>query len=204
MENDIHERTGDISLEDLSRITHDGLAGIDSETSGLDWRHDELALVQIASAGEVYIVYLNDKRPTQLVTLLENIDVLKVFHHALFDLRFFDHRWSIEPQNIACTKVCSKIVQPDAESHSLKPLLRSYFGLDLERESALSNWFDRPLTDKQLRYAANDVLHLQRLLGKLEETGRSKGLEQLINAAFSFIPWRLKLDMAGLGDVFEY
>jgi ribonuclease D len=180
----------------------------DVETTGLDWRQDQLATCQLF-AEEVGVVVVKELAscPERLAALLEDPAVEKVFHHAPFDLRFMVSRWGVRPASIRCTKVASKILVPDApnEAHSLQRLASRYLGISLAKGSVrTSDWTTAELTEEQLAYAAGDVLHLPALLNvMLAELDRTN-LRCLYDSCCAFLPARVPLELGGYPDVFAY
>lgn len=178
----------------------------DIETSGLDWRNDRIGICQLHVPNEpVAIIKVGNSPPNKLVSLLSDASVRKVFHHAMFDLRFMSYHWKVLPQNIACTKIASTLLDVENErKHSLQRVLQQYLGVVIDKNERLSNWLSAELTDEQISYAAKDVLYLLRLLQVLEHQLKSKGLLELAHACFAYIPARVRLDILGYGDVYTY
>lgn len=197
---------GDLPPSALQEATRASSIGVDIETSGLDWATDQIFVVQILIPGEdIHLVQVERSQPpAAIIQLLEDASVKKVFHHAMFDLRFMVHHWKACPRNIACTKVASKIVQPEREKHSLKDLLQERIGVAISKAQQQSDWSKKTLSDEQIQYAAKDVLFLPALLDHLLEDLRSVQREQEVNASFEYIPVRVRLDLLGSGDVFTY
>lgn len=204
---DIVKVRGDIDTAFFLRVRAEGSIAWDVETTGLDWRSDRLGTVQLAlPSGSVCVVQLEtDRVPANLLTLLEMPSVRKIFHFAPFDLSFMVNEWRAKPQNVACTKVLSKIVRPNAASHSLKALLENVLGVRIEKSSVrVSNWAAFSLSDAQFEYAANDVIHLHRLFDELMKVAVSSGVATLAERSFDYLPTRVLTDMRGSGDVFAY
>lgn len=155
------------------------IVGIDIETNGLDARNHVIKSIQVygrykfeeMNYDHVIILRDFDILPKRLKYLLEEAKIMKIFHHAPFDLEFIMRTWGIIPQNVVCTKVAAKLLDPKREKskHSLKDLLLHYLGIDLEKAMALSDWGAKELTQKQIEYAADDVLHLPLLLKTIEQ-----------------------------------
>jgi ribonuclease D len=182
---------------------------MDTETTGLNWRSDRLALCQV-HAPEVgtALVQLDDVPPPErLVSLLGDPTVTKVFHHAPFDLRFMLSAWGGVARNVACTKVASKVLHPrDPNSeHSLDSLLRARLGVTLDKGAVrTSDWTARSLTAEQVAYAAGDVEYLldlhDDLVAELEVTGRAA----VYAACRAYLTTQVELSLLGLEDAFAY
>jgi ribonuclease D len=179
----------------------------DIETSGLDWRLDRIATCQLHVAGMgTEVIVLDGAVPERLRDLLNTDRVIKVFHHAPFDLRFMRFHWKIAPRNVACTKILSKILRPDADprEHSLKPVLARYLGVEMDKTQQTSNWLAASLSQEQIAYAARDVEFLLPLLGRLMDDARANGVADLAETTFAYLPTRVDTDIRGCGDVFAY
>ncbi|MGZ5440782.1 MAG: ribonuclease D [Thermoanaerobaculia bacterium] len=178
----------------------------DIETSGLEWRSDRIGLCQLhGDDGTVSLVQIEGKPPQRLIKLLEDSSVKKVFHHAMFDLRFMAHRWSAQPQNIACTKIAAKLLFPQQpESQKLEALLRRLLGVKLDKSEQRSNWIASLYSPGQIDYAVGDVLYLLRLFDVLVVRLRDAGRQTLAEQCFAHIPTRVQLEIGGFGDVFVY
>ena len=197
---------GDIPQNILEVISKKGVVACDIETSGLDWKECEIGTFQVLCPGSSpLIVIVNHSVPSNLCLMLEDVAINKVFHHAIFDLRFIIEKWQIRPSCISCTKIASKLLDPSGQSnHSLKPLLQKYLGVTINKDEQRSDWLSPNLSVDQIRYAVTDVMYLIDLLGVLEGELRSKGLLELAHACFKHIPTRAKLDLLGYTDLYTY
>jgi ribonuclease D len=200
--------SGDLPLELASAFANCPLVGWDIETSGLDWRGDRIGTCQIfAEELGAVVVSLSDETPVRLTGLLEDARVVKVFHHAPFDLRFMAYAWGAQPASIRCTKVASKLLNPQApnEVHSLQNLAGRFLGVRLSKGPVrTSNWSAATLSAEQIDYAANDVIHLPSLLNALEHSLQEDGLDELYEQCCAFLPARVALELGGYPDVFAY
>jgi len=198
--------SGDISESFAKKVTTNGIFSCDLETSGLDWRSERIGLVQIFSPGLDVVVFKPEakKTPNRLIRLLNDPAILKIFHHAMFDLRFITYHWKAKPANIGCTKIASKILQPDRESHSLAVLLKDYLNIIVDKTSQKSDWLSWDLTELQLAYAKADVAHLPDLFAKLMSELKQQDKAELAQNCFDHLKTRVALELGGYGDVFAY
>ena len=82
---------------------------VDTELHGLTMNRDQICLVQLCDQEE-QVCLVRPKRGagySRLKALMENKDVLKVFHFALTDVAFFQTSLNIEVTPFCCTKVMS-------------------------------------------------------------------------------------------------
>jgi ribonuclease D len=194
-------------LPDLSRYA--GPVAIDTETMGLNHRRDRLCVVQLSPGdGSADVVQIPAGAPAapNLVRLLIDPGVLKIFHFARFDLAALAHAFGVMPAPVFCTKIASRLARTYTDRHGLKDLTRDVLGIDVSKQQQLSDWGAEDLTDAQLAYAASDVLHLHALRDRLEAMLAREGRTELAQACFRFLPDRARLDLAGWAeeDIFAH
>lgn len=202
----VEVRSGDISPLLKEAIEEAHVAAVDIETSGLDWRSDSIASIQVAIPGgnvEVVRISSDSPRPGLLSAVLEDGNVLKVFHHAMFDLRFMCSAWSIAVVHVACTKIAAKLLRENGASTSLADLTKHYLGVDLDKSEQVSDWHADSLSLSQIQYAANDVRYLHSLLHSLLRELEISERDDLVRRCFDFIPTQVELDLLEC-DVFRY
>lgn len=200
-------QSGDLSVASLAHAQAVGRVAWDIETSGLSYRAEDIETCQIAVGHDIVIVKLErDVTPHNLRRLMADPAVLKIFHHAPFDLRFMAYKWGVQPRSVACTKIAAKILWPgrDSSEYSLKPLLEEVLGVFIDKGQQVSDWSRPVLTPEQLAYAANDVRFLTDLYDQLIAMATARGLSDAVNASYAYLPTRVQLDVDGAGDVFAY
>jgi ribonuclease D len=145
------------------------------------------------------------KRPPNLAAVLGDPSIRKIFHHAMFDLRFLCYHWGVTAENIACTKIASKLLDPEkTQGHTLTTLVRQYLGVTLDKGSRRSDWLTWGLSPGQLKYAGNDVVYLPDLLEALLEELQKKDRLNLALRCFAHIPTQVQLEIQGFKDVYAY
>ena len=182
---------------------------IDTETLGLNPHRDRLCLVQLSSGdGTAHLVKFNGETydAPRLKALLTDPTVLKIFHFARFDIAVLEQYLGVETSPIYCTKIASKLVRTYTDRHGLKDLAGELLGVELSKQQQSSDWGAVKLSDSQMAYAANDVLHLHAIKEKLDQMLAREGREAFAGAAFSFLGTRAKLDLAGFeeDDIFAH
>ncbi|MDF3606937.1 ribonuclease H-like domain-containing protein [Paracoccus sp. DMF-8] len=179
------------------------VVAIDTETMGLDPRRDRLCLVQMSSGdGAAHLVQIarDQREAPNLVRMLADPDVLKLFHYGRFDIAALEAAFGVVTAPVWCTKIASKMVRTFTDRHGLKYLLSELVGVDISKQQQTSDWGAADLTDAQLEYAASDVLYLHRLKAELERRLEREGRTGLAQACFDFLPARAHLDLMGWGD----
>ena len=188
-------------LPDLS--AYGDSVAIDTETQGLNPHRDRLCLVQLSpgdGSADIVQVAAGQTEAPNLVRLLADPNVTKIFHFARFDLAVLYLAFGVMPQPVYCTKIVSRLVRTYTDRHGLKDLVREVLGIELSKQQQSSDWGAASLTDSQLAYAASDVLHLHTLRDKLDAMLAREGREELAAACFGFLPARARLDLGGWAD----
>jgi ribonuclease D len=199
-------RNHDMAYADCTKAANFNAVALDTETSGLNWKTERIALCQLSFPDDsVTVVRINENIPQLLCDLLTNDSIKKVFHHAVFDLRFMVYHWRVSPKNIACTKIASKLLNPSGtHGHGLRDLLWRHLNVSINKDEQVSDWFADQLSESQIAYAARDVVYLLSLLKSLELKLNEKGLLGLAHACFDHIPARVRLDILGYEDPYGY
>jgi ribonuclease D len=171
---EIIDRLGD--LEALARdLLREDLIAVDTEADSFYHYFDKTCLVQIATRKSCYLIDpLALGGPAELAPLgpvFESPKIRKVFHAAEYDIFVLKRDCGFTFSNLFDTMVSAQLL--GYPSIGLAALIQHHFGINVPKDEQRSDWSRRPLTDKQLKYAAGDVLYLIRLAQKLE-----KALEQ--------------------------
>ena len=180
----------------------------DSETMGLNPKRDKLCLVQISNGDEIcHLVKIDliKKKPRNLINVLKNNKIQKIFHFARFDITVFKHNFKINIKNIYCTKIASKLVRTYTDKHGYKDLCNELLNKNISKSEQSSDW-GGDLTKEQQKYAATDVLYLHRIRDKLDKMLIREKRVKLAKACFDFIEHRTDLDISGWAeqDIFKH
>ena len=178
------------------------VVAIDTEAMGLNPHRDRLCVVQLSSGdGNAHVVQLGeDYICPNLVALLEDGNVVKLFHYARFDMAMMTRWLGAMPSPVWCTKIASRLARTYTDRHGLKDLARELAGVDMSKAQQSSDWGADTLSEAQLQYAAADVLHLHVLKDVLTTMLNREGRLELALACFDFLPVRAMLDLEGWGD----
>jgi ribonuclease D len=198
---------GDVPKAFLNAARKHGIVAWDIETSGLDWRSQRIGLCQllVRDHGLSLVRIKKNKKPPNLSAILADPSIRKIFHHAMFDLRFLCYHWDVPAENIACTKIASKLLDCDrTQQHTLTALLDRYLGVALDKGSRKSDWLTWGLSAEQLKYAGNDVVYLPNLLDALLKELEKKARLDLALRCFAHIPTQVQLEIQGFKDIYGY
>jgi len=195
-------------LPDLSNYQVDAVA-IDTETLGLNPHRDRLCVVQISpgdGTADVIQIERGQKAAPNLVRLLGDDSITKLFHYARFDLAVLYNAFGVMPEPVFCTKIASRLTRTYTDRHGLKDICNELLGVSLSKAQQSSDWAAETLTPEQLEYAASDVLYLHRLREVLAKRLARENRTEIANACFRFLPTRARLDLLGWpeDDIFAH
>ena len=178
------------------------LIAVDGEFMGLNIRRDPLCLIQISSGNsDAHIVQFNREnyQAPNLVKLLTNENITKIFHYGRADMAHIKHYLKTETNNILDTKIASKLARSYSDNHSLKTLIKEFINIDISKQFQNSD-FGGELTPAQLKYCANDVIYLHKIHNELKKILERENRIQLYNDCLKFLKTRVDLDLALFRD----
>ena len=198
MSNNIQLYKGDIpeNLNLGNRIAVDG------EFMGLNVRRDPLCLIQLSSGNsEAHIVQFdrNNYKAPNLVKLLSDEKITKLFHFSRADLAHIKYYLKTETNNILDTKIASKLARSYSDNHSLKTLIKEFVNVDISKQFQSSD-FGGELSPAQLKYCANDVIYLHKIHNDLETILKRENRIDLYEKCLNFLNTRVELDLANFKD----
>ena len=180
------------------------VVAIDCETMGLNPHRDRLCVVQMSSGdGDAHLVQVEKGQTSapNLARMLEDPNVLKLFHFGRFDIAAMYNAFGALAAPVYCTKIASKLIRTYTDRHGLKNLLQELLDVDISKHQQMSDWGAAELTKAQLDYAASDVLYLHALREKLNNRLEREGRMDMAQACFDFLPTRARLDLAGWPEI---
>ena len=144
--------------------------GVDTETEGLDFTCDKMIMFQIGDEESQFVIDTRVVDIEPLRHILEDPNIIKVFHNAKFDYKFIK-KWS----NITCEGVYDTFLTErvlncgkDGVKYGLKDVCKKYLNVELDK--AVRNQFIglkvQPYREDQIVYGAKDVLYLLGILDK--------------------------------------
>ena len=175
---------------------------VDSEFSGLNVNRDKLYLVQISTGNnDAHIIQLNRENydAPNLKKILSNKNIEKIFHYARADLAFIKKYLNINVENVSCTRTMSRLARSYSDQHSLKALIKEFLGIEISKQQQSSD-FGGKLSDKQLTYAAKDVIYLHKISSALKEILIREKRYELYTSAMKYLQTRVDLDLASFTE----
>jgi ribonuclease D len=167
-----------------ARLSQADFVAVDTEFMRENTFWPDLCLIQIADDKEAAAI--DPKAPgldlTPLLDLLvDNEDVLKVFHAGGQDLEIIFNITGKTPHPMFDTQIASMALS-QGEQIGYSNLVEAWLGLHLDKGARFTDWARRPLDKRQIDYAIGDVTHLAEIfpmmLAELRKTGRGAWLNQ--------------------------
>tara|TARA_A100001234_G_C12558140_1_gene356179 strand:+ start:268 stop:885 length:618 start_codon:yes stop_codon:yes gene_type:complete len=185
--------------EDLD-LSNEKFIGLDNEALGLVLGRDPLTLVQLGlESKNFYLVKLNREtyKAPNLIKVLSNNNTQFIMHYARQDLLWLKFHLKVQPKNIFCTKVASKIARTASSYHGYKDLVKELCGKDISKKEQQSDWGDPNLSEKQIKYAASDTEHLFEIRKKLINMMEREKRIKLFEKSMGVIPVLVDMEIAG-------
>ena len=189
--------------EDLPQdidLSNEKVIGIDNEALGLVLGRDPLTLVQLGlESKKFYLIKLNREtyKAPNLVKVLSNPSTEFVMHYARQDLMWLKYHLKVEPKNIFCTKLASKIARTASNTHGYKDLVKELCGKDISKKEQQSDWGNPNLSQKQISYAAQDTEYLFEIKNKLIKMLIREKRMDLFKKCMKVIPVMVDMEISG-------
>ena len=161
---------------------HRGAASVavDTEFRRRDTFFPIVALVQLCWGDKAYLIDpLQVGQADPLRELLSNSTQTKLIHSASEDLEVFAHWLGVLPSPLFDTQRAAALLGMGS-GMSYRALVTDFFDIELPKDETQSDWLQRPLSDSQAAYAAQDVTYLYPIGNQLYERALSQGRAQWI------------------------
>ena len=189
-------------------LSNEKVIGIDNEALGLVLGRDPLTLVQLGlESKKFYLIKLNRQtyEAPNLVKILSNTSTQFVMHYARQDLLWLKYHLKVEPKNIFCTKIASKLARTASSFHGYKDLVKELCGKDISKKEQQSDWGNPNLSQKQISYAAQDTEYLFEIKDKLTKMLIREKRFDLFLKSMKIVPTLVDMEMSGFKlSIFEH
>ncbi len=166
------QKAFDLAIEIIKKSK---IIGLDTEFLRVNTYFPLLSLIQISTENDEFFIFdIHSKNIDwlNLITILCNSDVIKIIHSAEQDLEAIEYRFNAKMLNIIDTQIMAEFLDLDKQC-GYGTLVEHFFGIQIDKQKQFSAWHKRPLSQKQLDYAAIDVVYLIKLyklmIEKLEQ-----------------------------------
>lgn len=181
--------TSSDDMDELAvRLKNEKLIAVDTEFQRETTYYPQLALVQIATDSIVACIdpLAFDAKPA-LQKILLDPGITKIFHSCSQDLEVLYYFLGAIPTPIYDTQIANALL---TEHHQIgyASLVENELEVQLDKSQTRTNWLQRPLTEKQIQYAGDDVLYLFQLHQKLNKQLQSKGRKDWFETECANLP----------------
>ena len=181
-------------------LSKEKVIGIDNEALGLVLGRDPLTLVQLGlESKQFYLIKLNREtyNAPNLINVLSNSSTQFIMHYARQDLLWLKYHLKVEPKNIFCTKVASKLARTASSAHGYKDLVKELCGKEISKKEQQSDLGNPNLSSKQISYAAQDTEYLFEIKKKLTEMLIREKRFDLFEKSMKVIPTLVDMEISG-------
>ncbi len=151
--------------------------GFDTEFIGEKRYYTLLCLIQVSTEHGYYLIdpiAVEDIGP--FLKLLEDERITKITHAGDNDYRLLYTSFGTIPKNLFDTQVAAGFIGHRFPT-SFAKLVSAEIGVQLGKGYAVTDWAQRPMTPKQIKYALNDVIYLRQLYDTITEKLTANGRE---------------------------
>lgn len=196
------------SPEDLGVLKGATVIGVDTETTGLDWKTDSLVAITLSDGTNNFFIDAKAEKIDEILAWLDqelfaNQKITKVLHNAKFDLHFL-RQAGIKTENFAAifdTLICAQIIAQGlaSEKINLKALAKKHFGLNLPsyKELTAAN-IESPNNELFQRYAVCDAIICLKLYFLFQSQLTRDARELFQNIEMPLLKILLEMEQAGI------
>ena len=150
--------------------------------------YPKLCLIQVATSDDILscIDPLVIKDLTPFIHILKDHSITKVFHAAYQDLEIFYYLMGDVPAPIFDTQIAASVLGL-GEQIGYARLVEILLHIYLEKSQSRTDWLHRPLNQKQIEYAINDVRYLQEIYPLIRQKLENKGRLDWLAADFQYL-----------------
>jgi len=167
-------------LKTIDLLSKEQSIAVDLEFDKNRYRYGfTMCLMQVATQDECFVIDpLSESIDISLIfPVMEDSAIIKLAFEFGEDIRLF-HHLGCRPKNLYDLSISTKLL--DYSQVSLGNILSQLLAIEVDKSSQKSNWFQRPLSEKQVKYAADDVRYLHRLESILNKRIEEKKIDDWI------------------------
>lgn len=168
----------------LEEIQGSDVCAIDTEADSLHRYKESLCLIQLSAAGQN--VLIDPLKLDEIVSFGKYLNAREVWMHgADYDMTMLKREYGTLPRVVWDTQIGARLL--GLRKFGLSDLVEHWFGVVLSKTSQKADWGRRPMTDKMMEYAINDVVFLlpmaECIVEELIDKGRYEWFVQSCEAA---------------------
>jgi ribonuclease D len=168
--------------EVLANFSTHNVFGLDIETTGVNPIDSRILLVQIGFPDHQYVIDAEKVTLSPLIPYLTSYDWTKIIFNAKFEDKFFQHFFNTPIHHVFDCFLAERVINPDNKfGNSFEDLALKYLSVQLDKKVRQS-FFGKTtgtFTEKQLKYAAEDVEYLFPLMDIQKKALQEKNLDKV-------------------------
>lgn len=169
-------------------LSTEAYIAVDTEFLRETTYYAKLCLIQISGGGKAMAIdpLAENIDLAPLFKLLLNTDVIKVFHAGRQDLEIFFNLMDTLPKPLYDTQIAA-MVCGYGDQVGYDKLVKGMLDINIDKGSRFTDWSQRPLTENQISYALDDVIHLDTLFPIMRDMIEKKGRDTWLKEEFGSI-----------------
>ncbi|MCF6247577.1 MAG: SinI family restriction endonuclease [Desulfobacula sp.] len=145
-----------------SHFLKEKIIGVDIEADSMHCFKEKICLIQMACAGQSFLIDpFEMKEIDPFLKVLENPEIVKIFHGSDFDIRSLDRDYGIQVNNLFDTEIACRFL--GVKERGLAALLKKHFNVIADKRFQKEDWSKRPLRPEMINYSVMDVVYLEKL-----------------------------------------
>ncbi len=145
-----------------SHFLEEKIIGVDLEADSMHCFKEKICLIQMCCAGQSFLIDpFEMKEIDPFLKVLENPDIIKIFHGSDFDIRSLDRDYGIQVNNLFDTEIACRFL--GVKERGLAALLKKHFDVIADKRFQKEDWSQRPLRPEMIAYSVMDVVYLEEL-----------------------------------------
>ena len=164
----------------INAIQDSEILALDTEFMRRRTLYPEVALIQVYDGEHLALIDpLLELDFSSFFTLLKSSTVLKVFHSPSEDIEVFSNFAGFVPTPLFDTQFALQLLG-EGNCVGFANMVKTLLSIDIDKSESRTNWLQRPLTTKQLDYAACDVFYLLPCFYIISEQIEDKALTTIV------------------------
>ena len=147
------------------------LIGADIEANSMYRFHHTICLLQLGLPNDILLVDMQKLRfIDSLAKVLRSPHIIKVFQDMKYDISMFWFEYQCKVEPVFDIAIADRLIRHENEYRSQDKLVKEYLDITQQFSKSVqkSDWGIRPLSQKQIEYAASDVAYLQPLYQEMK------------------------------------
>jgi ribonuclease D len=166
--------------EFVGAITNARVLALDTEFMRRRTLYPEVALIQIYDGHNLALIDpVADLDFSEFWGVLKNEDTLKVLHSPSEDIEVFNNFAGFVPTPLFDTQFALQLLG-GGNCVGFANMVKNLLDIEIDKSESRTNWLQRPLTNKQLDYAASDVFYLLPCFIHIAEQISAKNLTDIV------------------------